>query len=160
VGRVGDAAGLRDWLDICLDEGFGRSDGPAVMMALSAAGAGDWEALRAIDEEVVALRPSATMRAATRSMGLRLIKTWHAVHPDTRFVHLLALGRDTLGGQLAEGIGGAAGQVRFAPAFAVAFATVCVSAGIEQRDALTGAAPVDLELGLAGPAAADAARQP
>ena len=48
------------------------------------------------------------------------------------------MGRDTLGGQLAEGIGGAAGQVRFAPAFAVAFATVCVSAGIEQRDALTG----------------------
>jgi urease accessory protein len=136
AGRVRGVGGLRDWLEVCLDEGFGRSDGPAVMIAWSAAAGGDWEALLAIDEEVVALRPSATIRAATRSTGLRLMKTWHAVHPDTRFERLLASGRDTRSDHLAGGVGG--GQARFAPTFPIAFATVCVCAGIDRRDALAG----------------------
>jgi urease accessory protein len=134
---VRDAAGLRDWLEICLDEGFGRSDGPALMMGWAAAAAGDWPALLAIDEEVIALRPSSTVRAATRSMGLRLIKTWHAVHPDTRFERLLPSGHDAAGPHSARETG-ARMHARFAPTFPVAFATVCVCAGIEQRDALSG----------------------
>lgn len=140
AGRVRDVAGLRDWLEVCLEEGFGRSDGPAVMMAWSAAHAGDWEALLTIDEEVLALRPSATIRAATRSMGLRLIKTWHAVHPDARLERLLASGRDTPRGHPAGGVGGAGtnGQAVVAPTFPVAFAVVCTCAGIERRDALAG----------------------
>jgi urease accessory protein len=124
-GHVRDAAGLGDWLDVNLDEAFGRSDGPAVLLAWEAAEASDWNALRRLDEELLALRPSKAMRTATCSMGLRLIKTWHAIHPDMRFERAWASPRD-------------GSSARRSPTFPAAFATVCVSAGIPLRDALGG----------------------
>ena len=82
---------LRGWLDVCLDEAIGRCDGPAVLIAWSAFREQDWASLVALDEELDAMRPSSTARMASRSMGLRLMNTWHALHPDARLHHALEL---------------------------------------------------------------------
>ena len=84
---VCDSDDLRRWLDVCLDEAIGRCDGPAVLIAWSAFREQDWESLIALDEELTAMRPSRTTRMASRSMGLRLMNTWHALHPDARLHH-------------------------------------------------------------------------
>ncbi len=122
AGLVTSVADLGDWLDVCLDEGIGRADGPAIVIAWSAFHDGDWDGFTAVDEELTALRPSSTMRAANRSMGLRLLKTWQAIHPDVRLEQAMArAGRKTSG-----------------PTLPVAFAAVSVCAGIDRRDALAG----------------------
>ena len=121
-GLVTGAAGLGEWLEIGLDEGFGRSDGPAIVRAWTAVDAADWDAVVAIDEEVTALRASATARLANRSMGLRLLKTWPGFHPDVRLEQLLAL----------------VPVRRLGPTLPVAFAAVGYCGGIPQRDLLAG----------------------
>ena len=140
VRTVGD---VRDWLDVCLDEAFGRCDGPGLLGAWSAVHDGDWEALVALDEELTALRPSSATRTANRSMGLRLLKTWHALHPDARLAHALALvGDHTFSSP--RRAGGPEGphdrdvRPRLGPTLPVAFAAVSVCAGISCRDALSG----------------------
>ena len=111
-----------EWLEICLRRGFGRSDGPSIVIAWPAVEAADWEAVVAIDEEVTALRASSTARRANRSMGLRLLKTWQGLHPDVRLEQMLAL---------------VAGR-RLGPTLPVAFAAVGCCGGIARRDALAG----------------------
>ena len=108
-GTVTRTAELADWLSVCLDESIGRCDGPAIVAARSTVERGDWDKLAAIDEEVMALRPSSASRTANRSMGLRLLKTWQAVYPDTRLEHAIELAR--LG--------------RLAPALPIAFSLAC-----------------------------------
>src|SRR5580765_3277677 len=83
-GLVTGAADLFEWLEACRDEGFGRADGPALVIAWSAVENEDWEAVVAIDGDITALRASSTTRMANRSMGLRLLKTWQGLHPDVR----------------------------------------------------------------------------
>ena len=119
---VGGADDLRRWLDVCLDEAIGRCDGPGVLTAWTAFNEQDWESLIALDEELTAMRPASTPRMASRSMGWRLMNTWHALHPDARLNHLLALARTRALG----------------PTLPVAFAGVCAGAGIKQRDAVEG----------------------
>jgi urease accessory protein len=121
---VRDRDGLREWLDVCLDEGIGRSDGPALAIAWSAFLGADWDAFTAVDEELTALRPSSTVRMANRSMGWRLLKTWQALHPDQRLEHAL---------ELAAWATSPSG-----PTLPVAFAAVSVCAGIDRHDALAG----------------------
>jgi urease accessory protein len=121
---VRDLDSLREWLDVCLDEGIGRSDGPALSIAWSAMDGADWDAFIAVDEELTALRPSSTVRAANRSMGWRLLKTWQVLHPDQRLEHAMALAA------CPAGPGG--------PTLPVAFAAVSVCAGIHRHDALAG----------------------
>ena len=70
VHLVSDAAGLQRWLDVCVDETFGRCEGPAVLGAWSGFGDQAWESLMALDAEVTAMRPSSATRMASRSMGL------------------------------------------------------------------------------------------
>ena len=136
AGGVGDGAGLRQWLDVCLNEAFRKSDGPALLQAWLALDAGDDEALLAVDDELMALRPSSSVRAATRSMGRRLLTTWHDLHPDVRLARLLEQVRDARrSSPLDESV--SAGRAP-APTFPVAFGVVCASAGIDRRDALTG----------------------
>ena len=84
---VGNADDLQQWLEVCLEEGIGRCDGPAVVIAWSAFHEQEWESLIALDEELTAMRPSSTTRMASRSMGLRLVNTWQALHPDARLQH-------------------------------------------------------------------------
>jgi urease accessory protein len=113
---------LGRWLDVCLEEAIGRSEGPAVVIAWSAFHQHEWDSLIALDAELTAMRPSSTARMASRSMGLRLLNTWHALHPDRRLHHALALvSMRTLG-----------------PTLPVAFAGACACAGIEQRHTVEG----------------------
>ena len=121
-GLITGAAGLHQWLDACLDEGFGRSDGPAMAIVWSAVERVDWDAVVAIDEEVTALRASSTTRMANRSMGRRLLKAWQRLHPDVRLEPMQALVQ-------AERLG---------PALPVAFSAVSVCGGMALRDALAG----------------------
>ncbi len=112
--------GLRGWLDVCLDETIGRLEGPGVWQAWPAFRHGDWDTLAALDEELTALRPSASTRRSSRAMGLRLLTTWHALHPDARLEQAIALAR-----------GG-----RFGPVLSIAFAGACACASVEQRRAV------------------------
>jgi urease accessory protein len=122
AGLVRDAADLRGWLDVCLDESVRRCDGPAIAIASQALLSGDWEPIIAVDQETAALRPAASVRKASRAMGLRLLKTWHALHPDDR-------------------VQGALARVEtraLVPTLAVAFALVSTCAGVDRRSALVG----------------------
>jgi urease accessory protein len=76
--------GLRDWLDVCLDETIGRLEGPTVWRAHRAFASGDGAALAILEDETIALRPSSEARKASRSMGHRLLTTWAAIYPDPR----------------------------------------------------------------------------
>ncbi|MEO8260821.1 MAG: urease accessory UreF family protein [Acidobacteriota bacterium] len=122
AGLVTGAADLGGWLDVCLEEGFVRSDGPAIVHAWPAVEAADWDALIAIDEEVTALRASSTARVANRSMGLRLLKTWQGLYPAVRLEQMLAL----------------VPVRRLGPTLPVAFAAVGSCGGVTPRDLLAG----------------------
>jgi len=122
AGLVRGAAELRGWLDVCLDESVGRCDGPALAIASRALIARDWHALVIVDQETAALRPAAAIRKANRAMGLRLLKTWHGLHPDARLARALSLVETRA----------------LAPTLPVAFALVAACAGIDRRRALIG----------------------
>lgn len=121
AGLVRTPGDLRAWLDVCLDETIGCSDGPAVLQAWTAFRQGDRLTLARLDEEVIALRPSSIARHSSRAMGLRLVTTWRALYPDDRLEHLLDLPR-----------GGRPG-----PALPVAFGCVCASVDVEAPSAAT-----------------------
>jgi urease accessory protein len=112
--RVVDASQLGDWIDVCLDETIGRLEAPAVWQAHAFAAHANWRGIDALDEELIALRPSSAARKSTRAMGARLLTTWQAVRP----IDISA----------AE-----AQQPRSLP---IAFAIVCERSGIAQRDAV------------------------
>ena len=119
AGLVQTPADLQAWLDVCLDEVIGRTDGPAALRAWSAFDRQDWDALQELDEEITAIRPAAATRRSSRAMGLRLITTWSALYPDRRLEHLLDLAR----------------RQRLGPALAIAFGCACASAGVGMREA-------------------------
>jgi urease accessory protein len=122
AGAVLDVDDLRGWIDVCLEENVGRCDGPAVAAAWVAIRDEDWAAVAAVDAALTALRPSMSVRSAQRSMGLRLLKTWHALRPDARLEHMLTLTtRHVLG-----------------PTLPVAFAAVSACVGIPRSDAVAG----------------------
>ena len=99
---------LRDWIDVVVDENIGRLEGPAVWRAWLAFVDRDWNALIALDEEVTALRPAASARRSSRAMGLRLLTTWQALHPDPSLEHALLLAtRGALGPSLPIAFAGA-----------------------------------------------------
>lgn len=82
----------------------------------------------------MALRPSSSVRAATRSTGRRLLVAWQDLHPGLGLAHTLALvgeGRpdSPVVGRVVRGL---------APTCPVAFGVVCASSGIDRRDALAG----------------------
>ena len=118
-GRIRTPSDLRDWLDVCLEQSFGRADGPTVLLTWTAFNDRDWSTLSRLDSEVHALRPSAGARRANRAMGLRLAITWQALYPDGGMQVLLSRAES-----------GALG-----PALPVAFGCACASIGVDQRDA-------------------------
>jgi urease accessory protein len=119
AGLVQTPADLQAWLDACLDEVLGRTDGPVALRAWSAFGRRDWDAICGLDEEITAMRPAAATRRSSRSMGRRLVTTWSTLYLDDRLEHLLDLVR----------------LRRLGPALPIAFGCACASAGIEMRDA-------------------------
>ncbi len=118
AGLVQTPAELQAWLDICLEEAVGRTDGPVALRAWSAFERQDWEALSELDEEITALRPASATRRSSRAMGLRLVTTWSTLYPDRRLERLLDLARGE----------------RLGPALPIAFGCACASAGVEKRD--------------------------
>jgi urease accessory protein len=108
---------LRAWLEATLDETIGRMEGPAVWQAWAAFQDEDVEALRRLDEELTALRPSSSARQSSRAMGLRLLTTWKTLHPDRRLERVADLARE-----------GAIG-----PVLPLAFAAACASSGVARR---------------------------
>src|SRR5438874_565053 len=111
---------LRAWLDVSVDESIGRLEGPAVWLAWRAFQATEFDQLAVLDEELTALRPSASARRSSRAMGLRLVTTWHVLHPDSRLEETLTRARQgTLG-----------------PALPIAFAGACACSGVAQRAAV------------------------
>jgi urease accessory protein len=119
AGLVETPGDLRAWLEVCLDEVVGRMDGRAALRAWSAFDRQEWEAICELDEEVTAMRASATLRRSSRAMGLRLVTTWGALYPDRRLDHLLELAR----------------MQRLGPALPLAFGCACASAGVAMREA-------------------------
>jgi urease accessory protein len=119
AGCVRGTDGLRSWLDACLDETIGRTDGPAVLRAWSAFGRRDGPELVRLDREVTALRPSSSARRSGRAMGLRLATTWHALHPEHNMGWLPAL----------------ATRARAGLALPVAFGCVAAAADVDRRSA-------------------------
>ena len=118
AGLVRTPAELQAWLDICLEEAVGRTDGPVALHAWSAFERQDWDALSELDEEITALRPASATRRSSRAMGLRLVTTWSTLYPDRRLERLLDLARGE----------------RLGPALPIAFGCACASAGVEKRD--------------------------
>jgi len=114
-GRIASPENLRDWLDVCLDEAIGRTEGPAVRLAWMAIDGDDPDALVRIDEELHALRPAAAARRSTRAMGQRLLTTWRRLHPDPRI----------------DGVAALADARRIGPALPVAFAAASLCAGAD-----------------------------
>lgn len=121
-GTVETAGDLERWIDTCLDEIIGRADGPTLLAAWTAFRGRDWEALARLDREATALRPSSAARRSSRVMGLRLVTTWQALHPDEGVEAVLALA--------------AAGRI--GPALPTSFGCAAASAGIERRTAVEG----------------------
>jgi urease accessory protein len=119
AGIVQRPADLQAWLDVCLDEVIGRTDGPAALRAASAFQRRDWEALSDLDREITAMRPSSAARHSSKAMGLRLVATWSKLYPDPPMEHLLVLAR----------------RRRLGPALPIAFGCACASAGVGMRDA-------------------------
>ena len=117
TGRIADAASLRAWLEAALDDTIGRMEGPAVWQAWRACQEEDFAALMRLDEELTALRPAASARRSSRAMGLRLLTTWHALHPDPRL----------------ERIAGLAKSGALGPVLPLAFAAACVCSGVARR---------------------------
>lgn len=118
-GAISTVSDLAGWLDVCLDEAIGRSDGPTVLGAWTAFSARDWDALAVLDREVTALRPSSSVRRSTRAMGARLLTVWSGFQADARLDPVLALAH-----------AGAIG-----PALPVAFACSTACSGVERRAA-------------------------
>jgi urease accessory protein len=115
AGAIATGDDLRWWMDACLVESLGRSEGPAVSLAWQAFIDRRIDALWSLDADVHALRPSSTARQASRAMGTRLVKTWGQIRriPD---------------------LGGALGNRMLT--LPVAFGVVCASADIGQRATL------------------------
>jgi urease accessory protein len=117
-GRVAGAADLERWIDACLHQSIALCDGLAVLQTATAFADRRWADIVAIDEEVRALRPSATSRAASRGMGRRVLRTWREIYPQH-------------GGDLLAATGGTLDA-----ALPVAFGVVCGSIGIAPRAAV------------------------
>jgi len=126
-GRVATASDLRAWLDACLDETIGRLEGPAVWQAWIAVRDGDWAAVETLDEELTALRPSSAVRRSSRAMGARLLTTWSALHPGSPF--------DSRMTERSLGAGPTRNDAT-GLSLPIAFAAVCVSVGVERREAV------------------------
>jgi urease accessory protein len=81
-GHVARANDLRDWLNAQLRSSLTDSDGPAVRDAMGAIRDADLDRIAAVDDELYAMRPSATGREASRSQGRRLLNTWQHIRPS------------------------------------------------------------------------------
>jgi urease accessory protein len=121
-GAVTDGATFRAWMQTLLHESLAYVDGPALLLAWDSFAEERWTELALLDDEVHAQRPSSTVRAASRAVGTRLLRTWARLRPDP-MIDAMVSNRDGHGG---------------AWTLAVAFGAVCASIPIEPPVALEG----------------------
>jgi urease accessory protein len=133
-GAVQDAESLQLWLDTVLDEAFGRLDGPVAYRARTLIERELWNDLTRLDAEAIAIRPAASGRRATRSMGQRLLETWRRLHPDPRLERLHQL----------------ASAASIAPCFPIAFAAACACSAVPPAAALEALAYTRLAATVSG----------
>jgi urease accessory protein len=83
-GLVAGTAGLQQWLAHYIHSVFVTCDGLALRGAMEAHSKCDWDTLRALDEELTAMKPAASVRASSASLGRSLLTSVSAihVHPD------------------------------------------------------------------------------
>jgi urease accessory protein len=84
-GCVRDSESLAGWLDHYIDAVFAPCEGLALLKCMRAAKRGDWEVVRALDEELSAIKPSAATRTASASIGKRLLAAVAALRHNQRF---------------------------------------------------------------------------
>jgi urease accessory protein len=123
-GAVADAATFREWMETLLHDSLAHMDGPAVLLAWEYFAERRWNALGALDNELYAQRPSSTMRAASRAVGTRLLRTWARLRPHPSLDAMLS----TSGDDRHPG----------AWTLTVAFGAACAAAAIAPRAALEG----------------------
>ena len=116
AGRIHDGSSLNDWIDHYLNNVFVPCDGLALLQCAEAMQRGDVVRIQSIDEELTAIKPSAAMRKASRSVGRRMLATYSGICGDSGF----AVFANTL-------------LHANAP---VAYAAVLTHRGIESRDAV------------------------
>src|SRR6185295_4774264 len=87
-GTVSDAASLKLWLDHFLDNVFVPCDGLALLKCSRAMSRRDYETIRQIDEELTAIRPAASVRNSSQSIGKRLLIAYSGICPDRDFSNL------------------------------------------------------------------------
>jgi len=71
-GRIHDGDSLRGWLNHFLDNVFVPCDGLAFLKCALAMQRGDFNTICSIDEELTAIKPAASIRNSSRSIGKRL----------------------------------------------------------------------------------------
>jgi urease accessory protein len=85
AGHVRDAASLRPWLHHFLVGVFTPCEGPALVKCMRALQADNTDMLRRIDEELTAIRTAAEVRAASASVGRRILSLYRAMRGDEVF---------------------------------------------------------------------------
>jgi urease accessory protein len=84
-GSVHDAESLRIWMNHFLGNVFVPCDGLALLKCAEAFRRGDFETIRGIDDELTAIKPSAAVRNASRSVGKRLLAAYSDISRDRHF---------------------------------------------------------------------------
>jgi len=84
-GYIHDANSLAGWLDHFLDAVFVPCEGLALLKSMRAVQRGDWATVRVIDEELTAMKPAASIRMSSRSVGKRLLTTYSGIVQDDAF---------------------------------------------------------------------------
>jgi urease accessory protein len=82
AGHVRDAASLGEWMDHFLEGVFVPCDGLALVKCMYALRAGDLNAFARIDEELTAIRPSASVRASSTGIGKRVLSSCESTEED------------------------------------------------------------------------------
>lgn len=121
-GIVHDAATAGRWIGDLLTLSLARSEAPLWLRAFDACAGGDPAALSHWNEEIVALRETAELRAETQQMGSSLLRVFPA----------LGIAPPVFDAQTG------AGQPAVQPvAFPVAFACACATLGLPREEGLT-----------------------
>src|SRR5262249_13194680 len=91
TGCIADARGLEEWARHYLHVVFTRCEGVAARRAHQCVLSADWPLLRELDEELTALRPAASARASSVSIGRRLLAMDEAVGAEATLAPLRAM---------------------------------------------------------------------
>jgi urease accessory protein len=116
AGQVESPADLEPWMHTLLAVTLRQYEAPAVRDAFTAFAVGDLTAVATLDDDVHALRPSKSGRAANRAMGTRLLRTWQHIRPASTVARL--------------------GTVRAHVSLPIAFGVICADSGTSRLEAV------------------------